>query len=113
MAVELSPSFALGHYTLAFVHAQSGDPHKAIVESDLSRSLSPFDPLLFGFFGSRGLSLMRLGRYGEAADWASKAAARPNAHVQILAIAMHCVALAIRAEDAASLAATVKRMQPG
>ena len=25
-SVELSPNFALGHYTLAFVHSQSGDP---------------------------------------------------------------------------------------
>src|SRR5690606_32031787 len=25
-AVELSPNFALGHYTLAFIHSQDGDP---------------------------------------------------------------------------------------
>ena len=25
-AIELSPNFALGHYTLGFVHSQSGDP---------------------------------------------------------------------------------------
>ena len=27
-AVDLSPNFALGHYTLAFVHSQSGDPQR-------------------------------------------------------------------------------------
>src|SRR5690606_15563615 len=25
-AIDLSPNFALGHYTLAFIHSQSGDP---------------------------------------------------------------------------------------
>ena len=29
-AVDLSPNFAQGHYTLAFVQAQAGDPHAAI-----------------------------------------------------------------------------------
>src|SRR6201999_1054972 len=47
-SVELSPNFALGHYTLGFVHAQSGDPQLAMAASDRSRQLSPFDPLQFG-----------------------------------------------------------------
>ena len=29
-AVELSPNFALAHYTLAFIHSQDGDPAAAI-----------------------------------------------------------------------------------
>src|SRR3546814_16935695 len=29
-AIDLSPNFALGHYTLAFVHSQAGDPRAAI-----------------------------------------------------------------------------------
>ena len=29
-AIDLSPNFALGHYTLAFVHSQAGDPQAAI-----------------------------------------------------------------------------------
>jgi DNA-binding SARP family transcriptional activator len=93
-AIELSPNFALGHYTLAFVHAQSGDPHAAIGEADHARALSPLDPLLFGMLASRALALIRLGRYEEAADWGVRSAARPNAHVHIQAIAMVCLALA-------------------
>ncbi|MET0679785.1 MAG: transcriptional regulator, partial [Burkholderiales bacterium] len=46
--IDLSPNFALGHYTLAFVHSQAGSPEAAIASSDHSRHLSPFDPLLFG-----------------------------------------------------------------
>lgn len=112
-SVDLSPNFAHGHYTLAFVHAQSGDPLAAVSESDHSRALSPFDPMLFAMMGARAMGLMRLGRHDEAADWAIKAAARPNAHVHILAIAQYCLALADRGDEARQLAAAVQRAQPG
>lgn len=112
-AVELSPNFALGHYTLAFVHSQSGDAHAAVRASDHSRFLSPFDPLLFGMLGSRAMALFRLGDYEEAADWALKAASRPNAHVHILAIAAHCLAAVERLDEARGFAATIHRDNPG
>jgi tetratricopeptide (TPR) repeat protein len=86
-AIDLSPNFALGHYSLAFVHSQDGDPHAAISYSDQSRNLSPFDPLLFGMLGARAMALARIGRFDEAAEWGVKAAARPNAHAHIQAIA--------------------------
>ena len=111
-AVQLSPNFALGHYTLAFVHSQSGDPHAAIASSDQSRMLSPFDPLLFGMLATRAMALMRLGRFEEAADWSVKAAARPNAHAHILAIAVHCLALAGRREEARHFAAAIRKTLP-
>src|SRR5690606_27647577 len=93
-AIELSPNFALAHYTLAFVQAQAGDAQAAIASSDFSRRLSPFDPLLFGMLGSRAIALVRLGRFDEAAQWAVRAAARPNAHPHIHAIAALSLALA-------------------
>ena len=40
-AIDLSPNFALGHYTLAFVHSQAGDPDAAILSSDHSRRSEP------------------------------------------------------------------------
>ena len=72
-AVDLSPSFAQGHYTLAFVHCQSGDPKLAIESADYSRHLSPLDPLLFGMFGARALGLVRLGDFEAGAEWAVRA----------------------------------------
>jgi TolB-like protein/Tfp pilus assembly protein PilF len=99
-SVELSPNYASAHYTLAFVHSQSGDPNAAISFSDYSRSLSPFDPLLFGMLGTRAVSLARLGQYDAAAEWAVKAAARPNAHQHIMAIAAFSLGLAGRLEEA-------------
>lgn len=111
-AVELSPNFALGHYSLGFVNCQSGDAEAAIGSSDYSRQLSPFDPLLFGMLAVRAIALVRLGRLEEAADWAVKAAVRPNAHVHILAIAAQCLALAGRLDEALSFVAAIHKTLP-
>jgi DNA-binding SARP family transcriptional activator/tetratricopeptide (TPR) repeat protein len=111
-AVDLSPNFALGHYALSFVHSQSGDPQAAIGSSDHSRHLSPFDPLLFGMLGARAMAHVRLGQFEEAAEWALKAAARPNAHAIILAIAAHCLALAGRLDEARGFAAALRKTRP-
>ncbi|HEV7308005.1 transcriptional regulator [Ensifer sp.] len=111
-SVHLSPNFALGHYALAFVHSQSGDPQAAIAASDHSRLLSPYDPLLFGMLGTRAIALIRLGAFEEAAGWAVKAAARPNAHVHILAIAAHCLALAGRIDEARNYATRIRLQNP-
>ena len=111
-AIDLSPNFALGHYTLAFVHSQAGSPEAAIASSDHSRHLSPFDPLLFGMLGARAIALVRLDRFEEAAEWAVKAAARPNAHPHILAIAAYSLALAGSLDEARAYAAAVHRTLP-
>jgi DNA-binding SARP family transcriptional activator/tetratricopeptide (TPR) repeat protein len=111
-AIDLSPNFALGHYTLAFVHSQAGDPKAAIRSSDHSRHLSPFDPLLFGMLGARAMALARLGQFREAADWGIKAAARPNAHPHILAIAAYCLALDGRLDDAGTYLAAIHQRLP-
>jgi TolB-like protein/Flp pilus assembly protein TadD len=111
-SVRLSPNFALGHYALSFVHAQTGDPEVAIRASDHSRLLSPYDPLLFGMLGTRALAHVRLGAFEEAAEWALRAAARPNAHSLILAIAAYCLALAGRVEEARRFARRIVELQP-
>jgi Flp pilus assembly protein TadD len=110
-ATALSPSYSLAYYCLAFIQAQSGDPEAAIVAADQSRELSPFDPLLFGMLASRALALLRLGRHDEAADWAVKAALRPNAHVHILAIASFALSLAGRVDEARMQVRSVRQRQ--
>ena len=110
--IDLSPNFAMAHYAMAFVHSLSGDPAAAIPASDTSRALSPFDPLLFGILGSRAVALARLGRYDEAAEWAMKAAARPNAHAHIYAIAAFILPLAGRIDEARAQVAAIKAARP-
>jgi tetratricopeptide (TPR) repeat protein len=111
-SVDVSPNFALAHYTLAFVHSQTGDPRAAISFSDHSRALSPFDPLLFGMLGARAMALVRMGDFEEAAIWGVKAATRPNAHAHILAIAAFSLALAGRLDEARTFAATIRASRP-
>ena len=111
-SIELSPNFALGHYTLGFVHSQSGDAQTAIDATDYSRRLSPFDPMQFAMLASRAIAHARLGQLEEAADWSVKAAARPNAHVHVLAIATHCLAAAGRLDEARNFAARIRKSQP-
>ena len=106
------PTSPPAHYTLAFVHSQSGDPHAAISFSDHSRQLSPFDPMLFAMLGARALSLARLGQYDEAAEWAIKAAARPNAHQHIMAIAAFTLGLAGRIDEANAYKKKIRERVP-
>jgi DNA-binding SARP family transcriptional activator len=112
-AVHLSPNFALGHYALGFVDCQSGDAEAAIGSSDYSRHLSPYDPLLFGMLAVRAIALVRLGRFDEAAEWAQRAAARPNAHVHIQALAAECLAMTGRHTEVADIVARIRRTVPG
>jgi tetratricopeptide (TPR) repeat protein len=111
-AVDISPNFALAHYTLAFVHSQAGDPNAAIASADYSRRLSPFDPLLFGMLGAQAMALVRLGRFDEAAECGVKAAARPNAHAHIIAIAAYSLALAGRLDEARASVDSLHRTVP-
>jgi DNA-binding SARP family transcriptional activator len=111
-SIELSPNFALGHYTLGFVQSQSGDPRSAIEATNHSRQLSPFDPLQFAMLASRALAHVRLGEYEEAAEWAVRATGRPNAHTHILAIAVECLALANRRDDARNFVAKIRQRLP-
>jgi DNA-binding SARP family transcriptional activator len=111
-SIELSPNFALGHYTLGFVHSQLGDPELAIGATDRSRELSPFDPLQFAMLASRALAHVRLDERQEAAEWAVKATARPNAHAHILAIAASCLSLAHREPEGRRFVARIRERLP-
>jgi TolB-like protein len=111
-SIDLSPNFALGHYNLSFVHSISGDARAAIEYSDHSRNLSPFDPMLFGMLATRAMALVRLGELGEAANWAIKAAARPNAFPHIYAIAAFTLALSGSLDRARAYAAAVRKRAP-
>jgi tetratricopeptide (TPR) repeat protein len=111
-AVDLSPNFALAHYTLSFVHCQSGDPAAAIRFADRSLGLSPYDPMAFAMLGSKALAHARLGQFDQAAEWAIKASLRPNAHAHILAIAAECLALADRGDEARAFSERIQQARP-
>ncbi len=111
-SLDLSPNFALAHYNLSFVHSTAGNSNSAISSSDHSRSLSPFDPMLFGMLGARAMALVRLERFDEAAEWGIKAAGRPNAFAHIKAIAAYSLALAGRSDEGRHLLAEIHKSLP-
>jgi DNA-binding SARP family transcriptional activator/TolB-like protein len=111
-AVALSPSFAMAHYTRGFVEAQTGDAAAAVVASDFARQLSPFDPMLYAMCCARAFALVRLGRYEEAAEWANRAARKPNAHVQAHGLSALVLAIAGKLEDASREVGIVRRLRP-
>ena len=111
-AVALSPSFAMAHYTRGFVEAQTGDAAAAVLASDFARQLSPFDPMLYAMCCVRAFALVRLGRYEEAAEWATRAARKPNAHVQAHGLSALILAVAGKLEDALREVGVVRRLRP-
>jgi adenylate cyclase len=71
-AIELNPSFALGHGYLALQLAFVGEADKAIEAAETAIRLSPRDPELFHFFVAIGTAHFVAGRYNEAVMWAEK-----------------------------------------
>jgi TolB-like protein/tetratricopeptide (TPR) repeat protein len=111
-AVQLSPSYFQGHYSLGFVQATTGDPTLALSSAEYAQRLSPHDPMMFANLAVRAMALARLGRFEEAADLGARAAARPNAHVQALAVAAYAAMLAGRRNEARSYLAQAHHLQP-
>ena len=56
---------------------------------------------------SRAIAQFRLGEFEEAATWAVKAAARPNAHNHALAVAAQCLGMAGRVGEAQAFLTTI------
>jgi len=111
-AVALSPNFAIGHYTLGFVQAQTGDARAAIEATDVARDLSPFDPMLYAMCAARACALFRLERYEEAADWALKVSQQPNAHAHARAMSALILAGAGRLEESFREVGAVHSLRP-
>lgn len=112
-AVALCPSFAHAHYMLEFLEANWGDPRRALDRGATAEMLSPLDPFLASIQVTRAIALARLGEWDEAADCALRAAAQPNVYPNLLCPAVLILAEAGRQEDAARLAAAVRRQDPG
>ena len=72
-AIKLNPSYATGHLYLGNLYAFLGQPEAAIEQHEITRKLSPRDPLTFIIDSFQGLAKYMLGDYEEAANLARKA----------------------------------------
>ena len=113
-AIDLSPNFALGHYTLAFVHSQSGDPAG---RDQVLRPLTPAQPVRSDAVRHAGRprdgpgapgAVRRGGRLG-----ASRPPPAPTRMRTSWRIAAYCLALAGRLDEARAHLAAIRKTLPG
>lgn len=100
VSVAINPSSAVGQYSLAYVLMQLGDTSRSLAANDKARRLSPYDAMTFAMYACYAANLKLLGRYSEAAEFATRAARQPNTHYHVVAIAAVCNVLAGRREAA-------------
>ena len=68
-AIELNPSFALGHAGLGYALAAGGQPERGLEALEQAHRLSPRDPFLAIYAPTvRYMALFALGRYEETID---------------------------------------------
>ena len=90
-AVDLSPSFAKGHYARAFLHVLCGQTAETRTGINLSMGLSPLDPMLSPMRMIRALSFVADGDYAAAAEQAVQAARTASTHyIGLLAATAIC-----------------------
>ncbi len=72
-AIELTPSFALGHLVLGMARLFSGNASEAVAPFDRGLRLNPYDPQNFVWFNLLGLAHLFSGNPDRALDSAMKA----------------------------------------
>jgi Tfp pilus assembly protein PilF len=89
-AIDLNPCLATAYCGLGDSLSYSGRMIEAIPQFEEAIRLSPHDPRKWAFLVYGSLALMLLERHEEAAEWATKAMAVPNAtfwaHAQLVAV---------------------------
>ncbi len=111
-SVELSPSYAKGHYSRGFVQVVSGNSAEARAAIDISMRLSPLDPLLVPMRTMRAMSFGQEGDYRTAADLAIQAAQTSRGHFLCVMNTAALCQLSGRLDQAAHWARVVRENKP-
>jgi TolB-like protein/Tfp pilus assembly protein PilF len=112
-SVAINPSSAVGQYSLAYVLMQLGEQMPSLDSNGKARRLSPYDAMTFAMYACYAANYKFLGRYAEAAEFATRAARQPNTHYHVVAIAAVCNVLADRPEAAKAHYARLLAAHPG
>ena len=112
-SVAINPSSAVGQYSLAYSLMQLGETTRSLSANTKARRLSPYDAMTFAMYACFASNLKLVGRYSEAADFATRAARQPNTHYHVVAIAAVCNVLADRRESAKAHYARLLAAHPG
>ena len=112
-SVAINPSSAVGQYSYAYSLMQLGETTRSLDANSKARRLSPYDAMTFAMYACFASNLKLVGRYSEAADFATRAARQPNTHYHVVAIAAVCNVLADRREAAKAHYARLLAAYPG
>lgn len=112
-SIELSPSFAIGHYSSSFARLLSGDHDGCELAVQQARRLSPYDLMSFAMLAAQAFNAALRGRVEDGANLADLAARQPNAHYHILAIAAFCNTRARRDAVARQYIKQLAAVRPG
>lgn len=111
-ALELSPSYAKGHYSRAYLQVLLGDTGRTRAGIDLAMTLSPLDPLLPPMRLMQAFSFGIDGDHAAAADCAVQAARTARTHLSGMMLAAAFSQMADRPADALHWAAEARQRRP-
>ena len=111
-SLNLSPNYAKGHYSRAFLQVLCGRANETRQGIDLAFSLSPLDPLLAPMFFMRALSYGLDGDFATGADWAVRGARIADTHLSGLFGAIALCTLSGRIDDARHWAGVLRNTRP-
>jgi tetratricopeptide (TPR) repeat protein len=110
-AIELSPSFALGHFALGMARLFSGQAATAIEPLEHGVRLSPFDPHDFVWFQVLALAHYFSGQREVALEMAQRAASiRPSSQPTLERVAFFQAALG-RIDEARAVVARMRQLE--
>jgi TolB-like protein len=111
-SIELSPNYAKGHYSRAFLQVVRSQTVATRADVDTAIRLSPLDPLLAPMRIMKALSFGIDGDYATAADLAVLAARTATSHFRIVMATVALCQLDGRTEAADRWARVVREIRP-
>jgi len=111
-SLNLSPNYAKGHYSRAFLQVLCSRAKETRQGIDLAFSLSPLDPLIAPMFFMKALSYGLEGDFASGADWAVRGARIADTHLSGLFGAIALCTLSGRSDDARHWAGVLRRSRP-
>nr|WP_298930336.1 winged helix-turn-helix domain-containing protein [uncultured Erythrobacter sp.] len=111
-AIDLSPSYAMGHTQVAAYHAFAGPYEEAMEHGDLALKLSPRDPMRYSTYAAHAIAQFNLGDIQAAAEWGRRAQSVPHEDLMIMVTALCAVFLAGDKQEAAEIADKIRSVFP-
>ena len=111
-AVDLSPSYAMGHTQIAAFHAFAGPYEDAMKHGEIALSLSPRDPMRYSTYAAQAIAQFNLGDIQAAAHWGRMAQSVPHEDLMIMVTALCAIFLSGEKEEAADIASHIRQVFP-